>query len=257
MPLDPLNPSPESTSKVKFAELTGVFLSAVQMILALKNVKDYEKRLNKLAEVLFNCEEEYPTEDCDNLKSLALKHRCRYHQMRNRDKDFKDWYDRVPNYDVCERGIYRSKGHASQELGSAMRKLTRMNNGYTPLAMVGKVAQGTMGFVKYTSSVRAYNHNAEMKRKMEDQLLHWRMLVSIPVEQEGNYANFNPAISAWTQSMGNWAQGFNSGAAAFGTSLYNLIHSGNQNQRTYGSIPVNTAGQQTISIGWPNNVART
>ena len=183
--------SPEAT---KFAELAQIFLAVVQMLISLERVKKYEEKLNYLAETLFKCGDACPGE------SLAIKHRCRYRDLRN---------------------------------------------------------QGTMGFVKYTSSVRAQNYNAEMKRKMEDQLLHWRMLVSIPVEQEGNYANFNPAISAWTQSMGNWAQGFNSGAAAFGTSLYNLIHSGNQNQRTYGSIPVNTAGQQTISIGWPNNVART
>lgn len=240
--------SPEAT---KFAELAQIFLAVVQMIISLERVKKYEEKLNYLAETLFKCGDACPGE------SLAIKHRCRYRDLRNLDDGFKNWYNSVPKYDVCEQGIRRSKGHASQGLGSAMRKLTRMNNGYTPLAMVGKVAQGTMDFVKYTSSVRAYNHNAEMKRKMEDQLLHWRMLVSIPIEQEGNYANFNPAISAWTQSMGNWAQGFNSGAAAFGTSLYNLIHSGNQNQRTYGSIPVNTAGQQTISIGWPNNVART
>lgn len=238
----------EMPDKVKFAELAQIFLAVVQMIISLERVKEYEKKLNELAETLFNCEHNCETPDDE--KSLAIKHRCRYRDLRNLDDGFRDWYDKVPRYSVCEEGIRRSKGAASQELGSAMRKLVRMNSGYTPLAMVGKVASGTMGFVKATATVRAQNHNAEMKRKMEDQLFHWKKLVSIPVEQEGNYANFNPAITTWTQSMQNWAQGFNSGAAAFGSSLYNLIHSGNQNQINYGPIPNNARMQEPITIGW-------
>ena len=137
-----------------------------------------------------------------------------------------------------------------------MRKLSHMNNGYTPLAMVGKVSAGTIGLAKATGSVRAQNHNAEQKRKMEDQLLHWKAIVSIPVEQEGNYANFGTPIKIWSESMGEWGRSFNNAAGAFGGSLYNLIHSGNQNQINYGGIPTTPTGQQAITIGWPNNVAR-
>lgn len=234
----------------KFWELSGIFLSVVQMLISLERVRKYEEKLEEMADTLFKCEDDCPGE------SLAVKHRCRYREFRNLDAGFNAWYDTVPTYDVCDSGIRRGKAVVSQELGGSMRKLVRMNNGYTPLAMVGKVAQGSMGFVKATASIRAQNHNAEMKRKMEDQLLHWKMIVSIPVEQEGNYANFNPAIKTWQDSMANWGQGFNSGAAMFGTSLHGLLYSENQNKQNYGPIPTTSTGQQAITVGWPNNVTR-
>ena len=234
----------------KFWELTGLFLSLIQMLIALEKVEDYEDKLVKLADTLFKC-----GDSCDG-ESLAMIHRCKYFTLRALDKDFRDWYYNIPTYQYCESGIHRGKGRIYQELGSSMRKLSRMNNGYTPLAMVGKVSAGTMGLARATGSIRAQNYNAEQKRKMEDQLLHWKAIVSIPVEQEGNYANFGTPIKVWSESMGEWGRSFNNAAGAFGSSLYNLIHSGNQNQINYGPIPTSSTGQQAITIGWPNNVAR-
>lgn len=209
----------------KFWELAGLFLSVAQMLLARENIEKYEDKLEELADVLFKCNDKCPGE------SLAMKHRCRYREFRALDSAFKTWYDDVPTYTICKQGIRRGKGLASQELGNAMRKLSRMNNGYTPLAMVGKVSSGTMGFVKVTSSTRMQNYNAERKRLMNDKFLHWNKVVSIPVEQEGNYTNFSTAIDSWNNSMKNWGQAFNSGAASFGNSLYGLLNSSNNNQR--------------------------
>lgn len=216
--------------KTKFWELSGIFLSVIQMMIALERIEKYKEKLVNMGKVLFNCKEEYDPENCDDLESLALKHRCRYFQFRSKDADFYNWYKNLPNYEVCESGIRRGKGKASQDVGRAFRKYVKMNNGYTPLAMVGKVGEGLMGFAEYTGAIRAQNHNAEMKRKMEDQLLHWKTIVSIPVEQEGNYGGFASPIKIWTESMANWGQGFNSGAAGLGRSLYGLLHSGNKNQ---------------------------
>lgn len=209
----------------KFWELAGLFLSVAQMLLARENIEKYEDKLEELADVLFKCGDACPGQ------SLAVKHRCRYRELRALDSAFKKWYDDVPTYTICKQGIRRGKGLASQELGHAMRKLSRMNNGYTPLAMVGKVSSGTMGFVKVTSSTRMQNYNAERKRLMNDKFLHWNKVVSIPVEQEGNYTNFSTAIESWNNSMRNWGQAFNSGAASFGNSLYGLLNSSNNNQR--------------------------
>ena len=219
-------------STTRFWELAGIFLSVAQMIISLERVRKYEDKLEELADVLFKCGDDCPGE------SLAVKHRCRYRDLRNLDAGFKAWYDSVPKYEVCESGIRRGKGWASQQLGSAMRKLSRMNNGYTPLAMVGSVSSGMTGFARMTGAVRAQNHNAEMKRKMEDQILHWNKIVSIPVEQEGNYANFTGPIKLYMENMANWGQGFNSGAAGLGNSLYGLLHSRNQNiNLNVGPIP--------------------
>lgn len=237
-------------STTRFWELAGIFLSVAQMIISLERVRKYEDKLEELADVLFKCDDACPGE------SLAVKHRCRYRDLRNLDVAFKAWYDSVPRYEVCESGIRRGKGWASQQVGTVMRKLSRQNNGYTPLAMVGNVSSGMIGFAKVTGEIRARNHNAEMKRKMEDQILHWNKIVSIPVEQEGNYANFTGPIKLYMENMANWGQGFNSGAAGLGNSLYGLLHSGNQNQAVYGPIPASGSTQPVISVGWPNNVTR-
>lgn len=225
----------------KFWELSGLFLSLAQMVIGLENIEKYEEKLEELADVLFKCGDACPG------ASLAVKHRCRYRELRALDSAFKAWYDAVPTYTICEQGIRRGKGLASQELGHAMRKLSRMNNGYTPLAMVGKVAAGTMGFVKATSDVRMRNYNAERKRLMNDKFLHWNKVVSIPVEQEGNYTNFSTAIDSWRNSMMNWGQAFNTGAASFGNSLYGLLNSSNNNQRNVSEE--GTAVRRNIQIG--------
>lgn len=225
----------------KFWELAGLFLSVAQMLLARENIEKYEDKLEELADVLFKCKDKCPGE------SLAVKHRCRYREFRALDSAFKVWYDDVPTYTICKQGIRRGKGLASQELGHAMRKLSRMNNGYTPLAMVGKVSSGTMGFVKVTSSTRMQNYNAERKRLMNDKFLHWNKVVSIPVEQEGNYTNFSTAIESWNNSMRNWGQAFNSGAASLGNSLYGLLNSGNNNQRNVSEE--GTPVRRNIQIG--------
>ena len=237
-------------STTKFWELAGIFLSVAQMIISLERVEKYEDKLEEMADVLFKCDDACPGE------SLAVKHRCRYRDLRALDAGFKAWYDAVPKYDMCEIGTHRGKGAASYALGSTMRKLVKMNNGYTPLAMVGKVSVGSMGFGKMTGATRVQNYVAERKREMEDQILHWNKVVSIPVEQEGNYTNFDGPIKIALQNMANWGQGFNSGAAGLGNSLYGLLHSGNQNQISHGSVPTNQSGQQVITIGWPNNVPR-
>lgn len=233
----------------KFWELSGIFLSVVQMLISLERVEKYEDKLEEMAEALFKCGDDCPGE------SLAVKHRCRYRELRNLDAGFNAWYDTVPRYSICESGIRRVRGGVMQEYGASMRKLSRMNDAYTPLAMVGKTAQASMSFVKATADTRALNHNAEMKRKMEDQLLHWKKIVSIPVEQEGNYSNFNPAIETWQKSMANWGEGFNSGASMFGRSLYGLLHSGNRNQQDYGAIPTNST-PQAITVGYGINPGR-
>ena len=215
-----------AASATKFWELAGIFLSVAQMIISLERVEKYEDKLEEMADVLFKCGDACPGE------SLAVKHRCRYRDLRALDAGFKAWYDSVPKYDMCEIGTHRGKGAASYALGSTMRKLVKMNNGYTPLAMVGKVSAGSMGF-----------------GKMEDEILHWNKVVSIPVEQEGNYTNFDGPIKIALQNMANWGQGFNSGAAGLGNSLYGLLHSGNQNQMNLGPIPTSEGSRTRIDIG--------
>lgn len=233
-------------SETKFWELSGIFLSVAQMIISLERVEKYEKRLEEMGETLFKCEQYCDTPD--NEKSLVVKHRCRYSELRNLDAAFNAWYDNVPRYNVCESGIQRGKGKVSEVTGDVMRKLFRQNNGYTPLAMVGNVSSVMVGYVKATAATRAYNHNAETKRKMEDQLLHWKKVVTIPVEREGTYADFGGPIKAWLQTTGEWGQGFNSGAAGFGSSLYRLLHSRNMNQQEFGPIPQRQ--QEVVTIGW-------
>lgn len=229
-------------SATKFWELAGIFLSVAQMIISLERVRKYEKKLEEMADVFFKCGDNCPGE------SLAVKHRCRYRELRNLDAAFNAWYDNVPQYDVCESGIHRGKGKVSEVTGDVMRKFFRQNNGYTPLAMVGNVSSVMVGYVKATAATRAYNHNAEMKRKMEDQLLHWKKVVTIPVEREGTYADFGGPIKAWLQTAGEWGQGFNSGAAGFGSSLYRLLHSRNMNQQEFGPIPQRQ--QEVVTVGW-------
>lgn len=231
---------------LKFWELTQMALALVQMLIYLNLMEKYEKGLRDIAETLFECEG-----DICGSNSLALKHRCRYFQFRDADKDFNNFYQGgIPTYSSCQKSITRGKGKAFETLGSAFRKINLANNAYTPLAMVGAVSRGTTGLMKFTGTIRALNHIAEQKRLMADDLLHWAAIVAIPVEREGDYAGFKVPIEAYQTSMQNYAQGFNSAGAMFGRALYGFLDSSNKNQVNYGPIPTNTNTQPVITVGW-------
>lgn len=214
-----------TSTPTKFWELSQVFLSVVQMAFYLINVVKYVEKLDEMG---------------DTLENLAKKHRSRYEEFRNKDPEFYAWYENLPKYSVCESGIRRGKGEAFHKLGNVFRKLSRMNNGYTPLTMVGRVSENTMDLLKVTGLTRALNYNSEQKRDAVDRMAHWKTIVSIPVEREGDYGYFSKPVESMMNSLKANSEGFNSAGAAFGSSLYNFLHSTNQNQINYGPIPTGT-----------------
>lgn len=192
-----------------FWQIAGIVLQIVQAGLNLAGLSKYKGKLEDFA---------------DQLTVWAVNNRDNYLALRDCDPDFYAYYKSLPDYTVCDESINRAKGAAFHGYGSKMRRALKTNKGYTPLAKVhlnNMLSQDAITQAALTRSVQAVKENKNVDNHI---LQQWSAIVGAPVGVERYYAGSSAAIIQQSfTNLKSLGQGFNSAAAAFGTSLHRIL----------------------------------
>lgn len=192
-----------------FWEIAGLILNVVQLGLYLTSLDKYRDKLEDFADWL-----------CDT----ADANRDQYLLLRGCDPDFYEYYKTLPDYQICQSSIMRSKGAAWHNYGSQLRRSIRTTRGYNKMAnlninyLLGSNAVAQSGL---TRSVRIIKE----KELVDDHILErWSAIVGAPIGVERYYAGAtNTIIQESFRNIKSLSQGFNSAAASFGTQLYRVL----------------------------------
>lgn len=187
-----------------FWQVAGLVLQLVQMILYIAGFIKYKERLEELAEDLIA--------KADQKFSI-------YKTLRDRDSDFFDFYNNLPDYTECDSNIRRSKGAAFADYGKAMRRVLPSVRGFTPLqksAVANSLGQNP---VQASAIKRVQTKIAERARVDDHVLQRNQAIISSPISTSVA-TDVSGVIKLSFNSLYAFGQGANSAGAGLGTSLY-------------------------------------
>lgn len=191
------------------AEIAPLVLSVAQFIFYIQALDDYSDKLEELS---------------DKMAEIAESDKAKYERYRSRDPYFYNYYLSLSTYSQCSSNIQRAKGRAFNKFASNLKKGTKINRGYTPLAMLAVCAASADSVTDTIALERAATHNAEAQRYNDSVLVKYSAIASAPVGTETNLAHaYEPLISNTLESV-RWAgRGINSAGAMLGSSLYQVL----------------------------------
>ena len=202
------NPNPPTAAE-SFFELAPLVLSILQMGFYLSAVDKYKDRLEDYAEYLHDC--------ADRMKE-------KYVSLRDCDPDFYAYYKSLPDYNICETNIQRSKGAAFFGYGSRLRQSLSTVRGYTPLAKVHLNNLVSSQAVSQSAITRVDTLIRERNRQDEHTLERWAAIIGAPVGVESHSPAASKVIIGESfKSLKAFSQGFNSAGALFGRSLFGVL----------------------------------
>lgn len=191
-------------TSTRFWEIAGFVLSLVQMILYINGFKKYRKRLSKLATAL---------------RDRADTRFDQYSELRDRDKEFFDFYNDVQPYSVCVNDMARGKGAPFAAYGNKLRSSFRTIRGFSQMQRVTATHALAHTAVQQAALHRAVNYIQEVRRVDEHYLARWQAIVTAPVVA-GTSDNLRTVIDSSFSTLTAFGRGFNSAGVALGRSIY-------------------------------------
>lgn len=179
--------------------------SISQFVLYLAGFANYKSRLEDLADELTDRSDEQFT---------------RYQELRNKDPEFFDYYNTLPDYEICESNIKRSRGAAAARYGEKLRGSLPTINGYTPLQRVAVTNLLGADMAMSPAMKRTQTLIAERARQDDYELQRWQAIVAAPTNSAATNDVGN-IISASFKSLSAFGQGVNSAGVSIGTQLFN------------------------------------
>ena len=179
--------------------------SIAQFVLYIAGFISYKNRLEDLA---------------DDLVDWSEAGFNRYKTLRDKDPEFYDYYNTLPDYEQCESNIKRARGAAAARYGERLRNSYRTISGYTPLQQVAVTNLLGSDMAMSPSMKRTQTLIAERGRQDDHALQRWQAIIASPT----NSAVTNDVgniISASFKSLSAFGQGANSAGVAIGTQLFN------------------------------------
>ena len=144
----------------------------------------------------------------------------RYKTLRDKDPEFYDYYNTLPDYEQCESNIKRARGAAAARYGERLRNSYRTIAGYTPHQRVAVTNLLGSDMAMAPSMKRTQTLIAERARQDDHELQRWQAIIAAPT----NSAVTNDVgniITASFKSLSAFGQGANSAGVAIGTQLFN------------------------------------
>ena len=191
-------------NSTNFWQIAGLVLQLVQMILYIAGFIKYKERLEQWAE---------------QLKTWADEKFEAYKTLRDRDPDFFDYYDSLPNYEICESNIQRSKGAAFADYGKAMRRSLPTVRGFSRLQKAALANHLGQNAVQASAVKRVQTTITERARQDDHILQRWQAVVNSPTNPAA-HNDVSNIIKLSFNSLHAFGQGANSAGAALGTGLY-------------------------------------
>lgn len=162
----------------------------------------------------------------DRLEDLADEHVERsdtkteqYKELRSHDQEYYDYYNTLPEYEVCQSSIKRSRGTALAEYGNAVRRAFGTVNGYTPLQRVSLANTLGNNIAAAPAMKRAQTLISERAREDDHILDRWQAIISAPTHPAATN-DTSAIVAASFRSLGAFGQGVNSAGTAIGTQLF-------------------------------------
>jgi len=187
-----------------FWENAGLLLSVIQFILYVIGFKKYRDILHKIADL----SEEHADE---RLKA--------YESLRNRDKEFFEYYCNLPLYNECESNIRRSKGASYLKYGTKLRRLYNSVNGYSRMSRV-RMTQHFSREAIAESAQRRVMQKIEERSLVDDHIIQrWDAIISSPTNAAVS-VNLSTGIQASFKTLGAFGRGANSAGITIGSILY-------------------------------------
>lgn len=199
----------------KLVEVLPFVLSLAQMIYYMEALDTYKDGLETMAKAA---------------TGWADAEAGYYKEFHNAEPAFYSYYMSLPDYDVCDSNIRRTKGRSFQTYGVKLREAAKVTRGFTPLANV--LVSNSLGddTVKNVAVERASRYNNEQTRANHAVLRRWNAIATAPVGAEENMSNaIGGIVRDGFDQFKSAAHGFNSAGAAFGVSLGKLMYSATNN----------------------------
>lgn len=187
-----------------FWQIAGLLLSFLQMVLYIAGFIKYKEKLEELA---------------DQLTEWADEKFDAYRNLRNKDKDFFDYYDALPDYVECESNIQRSKGAAFADYGKALRRSLPTTRGFTRLHKAAIANHLGQNAVQASAMKRVQTKITERAKVDDHTLQRWQAITNSPTNPAA-YNDVSNIIKLSFNSLHSFGQGANSAGAALGVGLY-------------------------------------
>ena len=186
-----------------------MFAAVAQFVLYIAGFISYKDRLEDLA---------------DELVTRSDEQFARYKELRDKDPEFFEYYNTLPDYEVCESNIKRSRGAAAARYGEQLRRAYQTVRGYTPLQKVHLTNMLGADMAMAPAMKRTQTLIAERSRLDDLELQRWQAIIAAPTNSAATNDVGN-IISASFRSLSAFGQGANSAGVSIGTQLFGSLNS--------------------------------